>query len=295
MAKVSVIIPAFNVEKYITTTLESLLVQKYSDFEIICVEDCSEDKTVKIIKNFANRNKKIKLIQNEKHLGPGECRNIALNNANGKYIACVDADDIVTKEYLSLPINKLEETNINAVWCKANIYWEDEKRTTEMFTFPILQKEKEGFLELTPNNISNYPAYAWNKFFKKDCIDESIKWSNGLLFEDVEFYYRFYTQNPNIYVIDKPLYIYRRHKSSIMSKSIVDINYHKDLFTVTENIYNFLKEKDLFKKYKKSLLKLFMQNVNDFDKFPNLKTELAKTVVKTLKNINFPSEYEDLK
>lgn len=96
-------------------------------------------------------------------------------------------------------------------------------------------------------------------------------WTEDKLFEDVEFYWRFYTQHPDIYIIDQPLYIYRRHQSSIMSRSIVDIDYHKNLFYVTENIYKFLNEQGLFEKYKETFLKFVAQKstkiLNMTDKF----------------------------
>lgn len=294
MAEISVIIPAHNVEPYIAQTLKSVLSQSFRNFEVICVDDGSTDKTLKIIKAFRNRDSRIKILQTNKHIGPGGTRNLALNNAQGKYIACVDADDIVMPDFLKLPYEKLEETNVPAVWIKSLIHWEQENKTTKMFTFPILMNEKEGFLTLTPQNLTNYPAYSWNKIFRKDCINKNILWTEDKLFEDVEFYWRFYTQYPQIYVIDKPLYIYRRHQSSIMSKSIVNLDYHKNLFYVTENIYEYLKQQAIFDKYKETFLKFVTQNIAEFESYDNLKQELAKTVLRTLKNIDFPNSYAEL-
>ena len=79
-----------------------------------------------------------------------------------------------------------------------------------------------------------------------------------------------------------------------MSTCLVDKDYHKNLFYVTENIYHFLCENDLFEKYKKAFLLFVVQNINEFYSYPNLKTELAKTILKTLDNIDFPQKYTDL-
>lgn len=294
MVAFSIIIPAYNVEKYLAQTLKSILLQSFRDFEVICVDDCSEDKTEKIIKDFQRKDKRIKFFKTQEHIGPGGARNFALKKSKGKYIACVDADDIVLPDFLETPYKKLEETKISAVWIKSLIFWEEEKKTTKMFTFPDLMNEKEGFLTLSPKILTNYPAYSWNKMFRKDCINDKIFWTEDKLFEDVEFYWRFYTQNPDIYVIDKPLYIYRRHKSSIMSKSIVDVDYHKNLFYVTENIYKYLNEQNLFEKYKETFLKFVAQNIREFESYDNLKQELANTVLTTMKNIDFPNRYTDL-
>lgn len=293
MTVFSIIIPSYNVEQYIITALESVYAQTFRDFEVICVDDCSTDRTVELIKNADYPN--LKLICNDKHLGPGESRNIALSYANGKYIACVDADDVAGKSLLQSAYDVLEFSNVAAVWTKFNIFWEGEGKITPMYTFPILQNRPEGFLKLDNDNISDFPAYSWNKIFRKDAVNQEIFWSHDLLFEDVEFYYRYYTQNPNIYIIDKPLYLYRRRQNSIISNAVNDEFSYKDLFFVTENIYHYLVKQNLFEKYKKALLKLLINNIHEFDSLEYLKKDLAKTVNQTLENINFPKDYEDLK
>lgn len=290
----SIIVPAFNVEKYIRETLTSIQNQIYEDFEVIIAEDCSTDKTLDIINHFVTTDKRFKLIKNNVHSGPGTSRNNALKTAKGDYIACADADDKVDAHFLKLVAESFDKTDATAVWVKSDILWENENKITPMVTFPDLQFLPEGLFTLTPKNISSFPAYSWNKVFRKDTINEDIKWSDGLLFEDVEFYYRFYLQNPNIYVINKSLYLYRRHDKSIMSTSVIDKSYHKNLFTVIENIYRFMKEKNMFDEYKIALLSLLANSIADFENWEGIKDELPYTVLKTLDNINFPNEYYDL-
>ena len=294
MVEFSVIIPAYNVVKYVPLALKSLIEQTYKDFEIICVEDCSTDKTLAMLQLFAKLEPRIKIIRNNTHLGPGTSRNIALKMAKGKYISCVDADDVVDKTFLEEAYQKLETENVSSVWVKADIYWQEEKRVTKMNTFPKLRDLPEGKLKISGKNICDFPAYSWYKFYKRESIDDSIKWADGHLFEDVEFYYRYYTQNPDVYVIDKPLYLYRRHSSSIMGRSIHDSAYQRDLFTIIHHIYLFLKEKNLFKKYKKAFLTFVKDSILDFEGYPDIKDALEKTVLETLDKIGYPQEYEDL-
>lgn len=294
MALISVIVPTHNVEKYIIEAMDSIINQTFTDFEVICVDDCSTDNTYKILSNYAEKDNRIKVIQNEVNLGPGSSRNIALELSSGKYIACIDGDDTMDKTYLEKAFNKLEETNIDAVWVKANIYWEEEDLTTPISIFPELVNLPEGFLELTPENIYKYPAYSWNKILKRDSIIKNdAKWSDGLLFEDVEFYYRFYTQSTNIYVIDEPLYLYRRRLHSIISDCITGTFKFENLYTVIENIFNFLVEKGLFEKYKPALLSLVAQSISDFDRYPDISERLAKAILILLENIKFPDSYKD--
>lgn len=294
MVEISIIMPCYNVVKYVPFALKSLIKQTFKDFEIICVEDCSMDETLAMLQLFAKIEPRIKIIKNNKHLGPGTSRNIALKMAKGKYISCVDADDVVNKTFLENAYQKLETEKVSSVWVKADIYWQEEQKATKMNTFPKLRDLPEGKLEISEKNICDFPAYSWYKIYNKDSINESIKWADGYLFEDVEFYYRYYTQNPKVYVINKSLYLYRRHTSSIMGRSIHDASYQRDLFTVIHHIYLFLKEKELFTKYKRAFLVFVKDSILDFYGYPDIKDEFEKTVLETLDKIGYPQEYENL-
>ena len=90
---VSIIIPAFNSEKTIETAINSVLSQTYSNYEIIIIDDSSTDRTLQTIKDLYDNDKKIKILCNEKNLGSGETRNYGIREANGEFIAFLDADD----------------------------------------------------------------------------------------------------------------------------------------------------------------------------------------------------------
>ena len=90
---VSIIIPAFNSEKTIETAVDSVLNQTYSDYEIIMIDDVSTDRTLQKLRDLYSNNKKIKNFCNEKNLGTGKTRNYGIREANGEFIAFLDADD----------------------------------------------------------------------------------------------------------------------------------------------------------------------------------------------------------
>lgn len=94
--KISVIIPCYNTEKYLPEALDSIINQTFKEIEIICVDDCSKDKTNEILQNYAKKDKRIKIFKNNKNIGAGETRNFAINKVNpkSKYIAQMDSDDI---------------------------------------------------------------------------------------------------------------------------------------------------------------------------------------------------------
>ena len=107
---ISIIVPVYNAQNYIEKCLNSILEQDMEDFEIIVVNDASDDDTINILKNYA-KNKQIVLINNEENLGAGESRNKGILFARGKYIGFVDNDDWVEKNYFSSMVKKMEEEN----------------------------------------------------------------------------------------------------------------------------------------------------------------------------------------
>lgn len=107
---ISIIVPVYNAQNYIEKCLNSILEQDMEDFEIIVVNDASEDDTINILKKYA-KNKQIVLINNEENLGTGESRNKGILFARGKYISFVDNDDWVEKNYFSSMVKKMEEEN----------------------------------------------------------------------------------------------------------------------------------------------------------------------------------------
>lgn len=108
----SVIMPAYNSEKYIAEAIESVIKQTYKNWELIIVNDASTDRTEKIIKSYQKKDKRIKLISLPKNQGVANARNTAIQNAEGRYIAFLDADDYWEKEKLQDQIRFMENKNI---------------------------------------------------------------------------------------------------------------------------------------------------------------------------------------
>lgn len=99
MPKISVIVPVYNVAKYLERCLESILSQSFKDFEIICVNDGSTDNSLEILQQYAKKDKRIKII-NQKNSGAGYSRNIGINAALGNYLSFIDADDWIDELFL---------------------------------------------------------------------------------------------------------------------------------------------------------------------------------------------------
>ena len=106
---VSIITPAYNAAAYIAETIESVLAQTYTNWEMLIVNDCSKDNTVEIVQSYAAKDKRIKLINLEQNSGAAAARNTAIQNANGRYIAFLDSDDLWKKEKLQKQIEFMKQ------------------------------------------------------------------------------------------------------------------------------------------------------------------------------------------
>ena len=108
---ISIITPNYNCGDYISETIESVLLQTYSNWELIIVDDCSSDDSYKIALDYAKKDSRIKVIRNETNLGTAISRNKALDIAKGDYIAFLDSDDLWEKDKLELQLNFMQENN----------------------------------------------------------------------------------------------------------------------------------------------------------------------------------------
>lgn len=203
-SKVSILIPLYNAEKYISQTLDSVLNQKYTNWECIIVNDGSTDNSEKIVLEKIKGNNKFKYLAEEKG-GPGKARNYAASVATGKYLFFLDADDILLEDYLLDGVNFLDNNNDYALFYGlAIMFWDD--GTEKLW----LLRKFNGMKDFLMGNCIDCAAMVRKKDF--DAVggfDEHLK-----AYEDWEFFIRLLDRNPKVFREDKILFKYRRHTGS---------------------------------------------------------------------------------
>lgn len=233
---VSVIIPVYNGEKYLRQCLDSLLDQDYQDFEIIAVNDASKDHSKDIVLEYAQKDKRIKLIDCEKNGGVSRARNIGIDNVQGKYITFVDCDDWVEKDYISTLISLFDE-NVCLTSC-GNKY---EKRNNRYFNdknYEIIKTDdKMGLCNIFSDK--NIFVFCTKKMFLTDIVkqikfDESQKTG-----EDFLFVYEYIAHCKDQYVVHttKRLYHYIKTKGSLSSMTCSEDKYRNGV-KVVEKLSN---------------------------------------------------------
>lgn len=229
MVLISVIIPVYNVEKYLSTCLNSVINQTYTNLEIICVEDCSTDKSREILENYAKKDPRIKVIYNKENSKLGPTRNVGFFNATGDYIHFLDSDDWLEHdayEQLVQIINTNKKIDI------IYFYLQEISNTDKSVKkyYPQKPENTNKVISIDNNFRKNieYLEQVWNKIYSKDFLqDFNIIHNDYACFEDMEFSLKCRIYARNIYYLNNILINYRTNrKDSLTGKyNIKDINF----------------------------------------------------------------------
>ena len=176
---VSVIIPVYNGGKYLERTLNSVLNQNFKDYEVICINDVSKDNSLEILEDFAKKDSRIKVIDNEKNMGAALARNVGIDIADGEYIYFLDADDYIDEKYLECMVEKIEQENCEIV---LNMSIQSESNgTISQFHHPSMPKiNPEGEYLDKITTIHDAPCFIWARLYRKSFLNE-----NNLRFLDI--------------------------------------------------------------------------------------------------------------
>ena len=218
----SVIVPIYNVEKYIRQCVNSILNQTYEDFELILVDDGSPDGCPSICDDFVKQDNRVKVIHKENG-GPTSARKAGILKANGDYIVCVDGDDFLVSEMLRKVSDVLLKSQYDIVCFSYKTV--SDKKIIDNFSveyrkgeYSRNQIESEIFPTLvTGTNGKRFPPAVWCKVFKKELLKPiQLKLSDQIILgeDSCLSYCSIYNAN-SIYILDEQLYCYRINNSSI--------------------------------------------------------------------------------
>lgn len=263
--KVSVIIPVYNVEEYLRQCLDSIVNQTLKEIEIICVNDGSTDNSHQILTEYAQKDKRI-IIINKENEGLGAARNTGMAYATGEYIGFVDSDDWVKLEAYEKFYKNAKTQNSDMVMCPIHVYDDITgklKYDNPYFTLECLNEEFDNciFNHLkTKNFLFKISVTSPNKIYKREFLNEiNAKFPERLIFEDNPFFYETYLKARNVSLIRDFLYFYRiNRKDSIILKS--DKSYF-DLIKIHELCKQIFVETGNFDQYKVDLLDYTINNL----------------------------------
>lgn len=253
--RVSIIVPVFNAEKFLSKCIDSVLSQTCQGLELILVNDGSSDQSEEIINNFIHDNRVLYLKQDNK--GVSSARNLGLSRASGEYIIFVDSDDYLVLDSLDGRIEKARNTDllisnyykVNNVGIKDKIEHINEDKIISVV---------EALCTISPKSEIGYQGYLWNKVFRRDIIKK-----NGILFdssvaygEDRLFIGQYMTCCKKIKISKESVYCYRLNDSGAMASfyTITKRNYEK----VKSEITGLEKIEKCVREYDEAIYRSFM-------------------------------------
>ncbi len=252
---VSILIPAYNCEKYIKKTIESIKKQSYKNWELLIINDCSTDSTFTILKKYISN--KIKIINLKKNIGPYLALSKNFKFCYGKYVAFLDSDDIMHPERLKAQIEELEKNKkigLVATWFRII---DHKGRVIKLIKFPATENEFNNIFPCQ-NVICNSSV-----MFRKKLISK-LGFYNKFFFysNDYHFYLKLFSQY-KIKIIDKFYTDYRIHneqrtKSSTIKKIIFKENLANLKWAKKNNLINKYNVMLFYKNYCKNFLKFLL-------------------------------------
>lgn len=214
---ISVIVPVYNVEKYLGECIESLICQTYTNIEILLVNDGATDSSPKICNYYQKIDQRIKVINTENG-GLSAARNMGIANAKGAYFAFVDSDDFIEATMLETLFAHAEKSSADIVCCNYDFYSETSKFQK---THKIKNRKNMLYTSAQARDVllynNYYRCYAWNKLFRAELF-EKIRFPEGCIYEDILTSYLLLEKANNILYITDDLYHYRIRSNSITRK-----------------------------------------------------------------------------
>lgn len=247
---ISVLVPCYNVEKYLRQCLDSILAQTFTDMEVICLNDGSTDSTLKIIEEYAATDSRIKIVD-KANSGYGATMNVGLDKAAGKYISIIESDDYIEPTMLETLYNEAEKDNLDLTRC---LYIErnEVKGKDRVVHYPFADRYGKTFRPLDEHRVFLIAPSIWVGLYNRDFLNTNgIRFleTPGASYQDTSFAFKVYASAERIKFIPEVLHNYRINTNSSVSSP------GKLFFVCTEDaeVRRYAKEKGVYEELKELL------------------------------------------
>lgn len=290
-ALVSIIIPVYNVEKYIEQCIDSVLNQTYKNLEVILIDDCSDDNSLNICKKKSIEDKRIKVLQNKVNKGQGFTRNRGIDQAKGKYIYFLDSDDYIRNNLFENLIPYMDKYNLEICYFSANVLLDGEGLSWNADSYMKeheykINEGKEVFKELFKNKeFSPSPClFITNmELIKRN----NLRYREGIIYEDNYFVFQLSIKSKKSYVVNEAYYIRRVRPGSTMTSTDKQMKRIYSYKMVLNDFYSVIDIND------KEVIKIVRSNLRSFSVALINKTCLIndKDIIKDIKNFLLKNKF----
>jgi len=278
----SLIIPIYNVEKYLTDCLDSCINQTFKDIEIICINDCSPDKSNIILNEYAKKDSRIKVITHEENKGLGGARNTGIAAATGKYTWFIDSDDMISLDACELLFSVINKTNAHIIRFNIVNFQHNDSQRLGIYSHidecgwpynKIITKEEHKKLGITEVTACTFISITSQlKIFK---------FREKVFHEDYDFVLILLSETESIYCINTTLYFRRLHNKSITGGGVSVQNRIVDMLLAINSINNYITVSKLPKSH--FCIKLLEYSIpilkKDYSKYPEIHSVELNSII----------------
>ena len=280
MPKLSIIVPIYNVEKYLPRCIESILNQTFREFELILINDGSTDNCKEICEKYKKIDSRI-IVVNKKNGGLSSARNFGIDISRGEYIGFVDPDDFIDSNMYEILFNIINLYQSDIVICD---YYKVSEYNIKKYE--EIQLNNKGIIVENINNIDAIERiltvgekfiFAWNKIYKRRLF-ENLRYNEGMIYEDEFLAHRILYRCNKVSIINSSLYYYVQRKGSIVNSTFSSKKFDK-VYAIKDRV-DFLKDKgivNLIDKAEKSFIDYFVWNYFvGYQRLENIEYELKR-------------------
>jgi glycosyltransferase involved in cell wall biosynthesis len=252
---ISIIVPVYNVEPYLRECLNSIVDQTLREIEVICVNDCSTDGSLSILREYERGDSRFRIVDRESNGGLSVARNDGMSRATGKYLLFVDSDDYVDGRLCREVLDCAEANRAELVLYDYATFWSDDRAGRN--------RERDSGLRRVDSSVRgqllSLPAYAWTKLVLSDHARlMQLRFPDGLLYEDSPVHWALVTMSSRVAILPERLYFYRQRAGSIGYRRDWRLT---DRILVYDRIKEYLQGKSLYQEYREPF---FSQQLDAF-------------------------------
>ena len=241
--KISIIIPVYNVEKYLRECLDSCINQTFENIEIICVDDCSTDDSYKILEEYQQKDSRIRIFQQEENKKQGAARNRGLDVATGEYVWFVDSDDYIDTKACQILYDAIKKFDVDMLCFSAIQLSEEDKKHKFLYNQHYHQgvqinkiyHPKTNWKEIIFHNLNVVP---W-AYLTKRCVIQKFRFREGVWHEDADFTLILLASVDSFCYISYTAYFYRTNPNSTMQTPMSQKRL-EDLIKPSESLHKFI-------------------------------------------------------
>ena len=297
MAEISVLVPVYNVERYVRACLDSILAQSFTDFEVICMDDGSTDGSGAILDEYASRDSRIKVVH-KKNSGYGNTMNEAMRMAQGKYVGIVESDDTIDKDMFQTLYGAATDHNLDMVKTDFYLVWHDETNGKEVRRQYTKLTENQSMYDrvIDPSiELQSYllEKFTWNALYKRELIiKNNIRYNEtpGASYQDNGFWFQTFYWAKRAMFLARSFYNYRQDNMAASSHSKQKVYAMKSEFDFIRNfmIAHQDDRKELYKICFHLRMMAYLFTLSRIDL--SLKLEFAQTIEKECRYFELQGE-----